>query len=593
MLVFGDQVRTMRPADCLDGIAAALGLAGAERQPILRHGALGHALIEAGMLLQGLADADCERAGHDAPSPAQDRAMALLLALARRVARSWTSGLRESDAALPPEWRSLADAVPAGALRVVRPEGFRLYALYPECYLIAAARSGLDRPAVVGLRSIGTTLAAMVAVATGAPDFATVRPVGAPFGRILRTAPALRQALLARPDIAIVDEGPGLSGSSFGSVADLLEDAGAAPARLVFFPSHGGAPGAEASERHARRWQAARRHACDFDIMGLDRPETAQGLDRWFADLVGEPLEPLADLAGGRWRAHRRFDVAPPVWPLLERRKYLMRTASGEWLLKFAGLGPGSAGKLARARRLHAAGLAPEPLALRHGFLIERWHRDATAPFAPSAGTPDVLPTLARYLGFRARHFPAAAEAGAPLPELRAMLARNVGQCLAEPVAGRLLARVDAALRRAAPPRRIHTDNRLPWWEWLRLADGAILKADATDHDCDHSLIGCQDVAWDIAGAAVEFTLPPPETERLCAAVAAEGQAAVDRALVAALMPCYAAFQTGCWWFAGEMPGPEQTAGIAMRERYRRQLEAMAEGGGLLPDPGTSERATV
>ena len=55
---------------------------------------------------------------------------------------------------------------------------------------------------------------------------------------------------------AIVDEGPGLSGSSFGCVADWLEDNGVAPERIHVFPGHDGPLGPAASARHRDRWAA-------------------------------------------------------------------------------------------------------------------------------------------------------------------------------------------------------------------------------------------------------------------------------------------------------------------------------------------------
>ncbi len=43
--------------------------------------------------------------------------------------------------------------------------------------------------------------------------------------------------------------------------------------------------------------------------------------------------------------------------------------------------------------------------------------------------------------------------------------------------------------------------------EWIRTASG-FLKTDAVDHQDDLFFPGCQDIAWDIAGAIVEFGIP-------------------------------------------------------------------------------------
>ncbi len=121
-------------------------------------------------------------------------------------------------------------------------EGFSLYGLYPETYLEAAgALHAAERPTqVIGLRSVGAPLAAVVAAGLGLRNAVTLRPAGHPFNREIKLADNLCAEILAGKDAryAVVDEGPGLSGSSFGAVADFLEDAGVAPDRIHFFPSH-------------------------------------------------------------------------------------------------------------------------------------------------------------------------------------------------------------------------------------------------------------------------------------------------------------------------------------------------------------------
>ena len=66
---------------------------------------------------------------------------------------------------------------------------------------------------------------------------------------------------------AVVDEGPGLSGSSFGAVADWLETHGVDRGRIRFYPGHGGEPGAQAAPAHRERWRAADRHVVEFDAL--------------------------------------------------------------------------------------------------------------------------------------------------------------------------------------------------------------------------------------------------------------------------------------------------------------------------------------
>src|SRR3712207_1742245 len=191
MLFYGDQTRIEDARAKLSAVARALQDAGATPAGMERHGALVAAFIEAGELAQGVADAAFAEQGCDARIPAHDAAMALLMEVAGIIRLSWESGFRrivslsgkaifQSEAA---QWSE--------SIRVKRPEGYAFYALYPEAYFEAAAALGLRRRKIqiIGIRSIGTGLAAMVAAALGAPAPVTVRPVGHPFRRELALAP--------------------------------------------------------------------------------------------------------------------------------------------------------------------------------------------------------------------------------------------------------------------------------------------------------------------------------------------------------------------------------------------------------------------
>jgi hypothetical protein len=115
----------------------------------------------------------------------------------------------------------------------------------------------------------------------------------------------------------------------------------------------------------------------------------------------------------------------------------------------------------------------------------------------------------------------------------------------------------------------VHTDNRLHLWEWLVLDDGRLLKADALDHSAAHDLVGCQDIAWDVAGAIVEFGLTDDESVSMCARVERTGHA-VDRDLLAFLTPCYLAFHLGASTLAAD------TVGGAEAHRHRLAAQGYA-----------------
>jgi hypothetical protein len=82
-------------------------------------------------------------------------------------------------------------------------------------------------------------------------------------------------------------------------------------------------------------------------------------------------------------------------------------------------------------------------------------------------------------------------------------------------------------------------------WEWLVCRGGGLLKTDALDHHAAHDLVGCQDVAWDVVGAAVELRLTPSEREAVCTIVAGASGRPVEAALLRVYEPCYLAFHVG------------------------------------------------
>ena len=179
MLVYGDHDEWLSSDAAQRRLhSAASDVVGASG--IERHGAVVSLLIEAGRTWQGVADAEFESANVDAGSAATYQLAAYCRDLARAVLRSWESGFTET-CKLP-----LLPALPdlPERLRLKVPEGFAYYAVYPEAYAEAArALTLVAPPRVIGIRSIGTTLGAMVAAAIDAPPPITVRPFGDPFRR--------------------------------------------------------------------------------------------------------------------------------------------------------------------------------------------------------------------------------------------------------------------------------------------------------------------------------------------------------------------------------------------------------------------------
>jgi hypothetical protein len=128
----------------------------------------------------------------------------------------------------------------------------------------------------------------------------------------------------------------------------------------------------------------------------------------------------------------------------------------------------------------------------------------------------------------------------------------------------------------ASSVRPVETDNRLHAWEWLVLPDGRIVKTDAVDHHAGHDLVGCQDIAWDVAGAAVELAMDGAAGRRLRDVVAQETGRPPDPQLTAWLEICYSAFQLGATTMAGQATGEHEESARIRRQadRYRDHLVA-------------------
>lgn len=570
MLVYGDVEAVETVGDKQDAVQGFLS--DAERLPpgIRRHEALVNAFIATGELVQSLIDADFKERGCDAASPVHEAGMRCLFLLAQTVERSWRDG--PLDGALPAAFfETLLGFDPKQAIRTKPAEGYAFYALYPESYLEAARASGLGPDTrVIGIRSIGAGLSALVAAALGAAPPITLRPVGHPFGREVKIDPELTARLTADTGkaFAIVDEGPGLSGSSFGAVADWLEEVGVPRRQIHFFPSHGGAPGPQASSRHRERWSAASRHFVPMDRLLLQAP--SRPLTAWVEEVVGPLEHPLEDISGGAWRARRYADEAhwPPSNIQQERRKFLAQAGGSCWLVKFVGLGAIGQRKLRQARQLHEAGFTPEVAGYRHGFLIERWHGDTPGLDQVSVERSKLVERLGTYLGFRARHCPAAEGQGASLSELRHMAVYNTGQALGDAAADTLNRSLGDPGRLEAHMHRVCTDNRMQAWEWL-VCGGRLIKTDAVDHCIAHDLIGPQDIAWDVAGAAIELRLSDEEVARLCARIGQESGHAVSAELLAFLRPCYLAFQLGAHTMAAGALGEGSEASRLLQAAHR------------------------
>nr|WP_295659776.1 hypothetical protein [Polymorphobacter sp.] len=553
MIVYGDHPEEVAVADQLAALARQRLEVMAQPPGIARHAGLATLFIEVGRLIQGIADARFEALGEDRSNEGVDRLMAHAGLLGAALMMSWDSGFT-SVAAVPP--LPLLTDVPE-RVTLKQPEGYAFYALHPEAYAVAARRLQLDgSPRVIGIRSIGTALSALVAATLGAPTPFTVRPVGHPFARQLRIAPAAVAALVV-PDAhyIVVDEGPGLSGSSFAAVADFLAGNGVPRSRIAFLPSHAGDPGGEASDACHLLWREVQRVSAPVEeVLPIDR------LGKWLETLVGPLAAPLEVVSGGRWRTlvgHEDWPADPAREPL----KFLARAVGQRWLVKFLGLGVIGQRKLERAKDLAAAGLIPKPVGLAYGFIVQQWV-DAETGIVPTVAQ------VAHYLATRRRALAPPRRQGASSATLFDMARINITEALGDAAGLHFQLNFAPEEWRITP---MSIDGRMDRYKWLRLPDGTVLKADALDHDADHDLIGPQDIAWDVAGAIVELDL---DEQALVAALGMAGVALDDR-LLRFLKPCYLAYRIGhANRAAGSAGTDSDRASQASRlARYRVLLE--------------------
>jgi hypothetical protein len=175
--------------------------------------------------------------------------------------------------------------------------------------------------------------------------------------------------------------------------------------------------------------------------------------------------------------------------------KYLGPNHGQRRLFKFLGLAHHGEKVLRREKQAAAVGFGVSPRRENHGFASYDWI--AGRPMSPEDLTEDMLKRLADYCSFRAQTF--AAELG-DLDALQQMSEHNAQQMGIE---------LGIRLKLERP---VIADGRMHPHEWLRRSDGRVLKSDSGSHGDDHFYPGATDIAWDLAGAIVEWRMRPAQT---------------------------------------------------------------------------------
>ena len=363
-------------------------------------------------------------------------------------------------------------------------EGFAYYALNPlDIAKPAQENVAPDRPAaVIGIRSIGTTLSAVATAALISnghrAERITVRPEGDPYNRVLlftaQQSDWIKKLKEISAQFLVVDEGPGRSGSTFLSVGEALISSGIPAEDIVLLGSREPDLNTLCAQEAVSRWKK-------FKFRTFS-PDTWNG----FRDCTY--------IGGGEWRKHFLSAETswPACWPQMERLKFLSQDRSQ--LFKFDGLGPVGDAVRNRARTLAAGGFGCAIEDVGDGF--SRYPVIDGRSLHSSDVSASILERIARYCAFRSAEFRVEHGTPEPLAEmLRVNLLREF-QCEID---------FDPELLRSQ--NMVVVDGHMNPHEWLGTANGRLLKTDSATHGDDHFFPGPTDVAWDIAGAALEWNL--------------------------------------------------------------------------------------
>jgi hypothetical protein len=550
MIVYGDPHYRQKLSASVDQLRVAVEQTDSHSVDELRL-----LLIRAGQVEQGVADLRCS---NESRSALLDRIIRVTDSVADLFYRLWSGApvLTTADARLRQISGTLQE-IPIGndwPVTIKIPEGFAYYALFPEQHCAAALHWAKQHAGaigkavvVVGIRSIGTTLSAVVMATLRANGWqvqrVTARPEGHPFCRDICLA------LPGKYDQAlVVDEGPGLSGSSMAAAARSLMQAGISA--VSFLPGHTGEPGAAASDATRKLWAAIPRYFEPLAQLKWSGSSLAESLAQKAAELTGTRFGTVEELGAGGWRplAFPTENAWPAVVAQFERMKFLCRsTTSRSVLWKFSGLAPaqlsmGSMTETAFATLLARAkeGYAPRPLGAYRGFIAMPWIEGER--LTPRDGRdPRFLEHMGRYILKVSSRPLSRSEAGASLARLKEVVQCNVRESLGEDWASR--AQLSEPCTTTAKHLPTYGDGRLAPHNWIRTRHGHILKTNSEGHDADHTAVGKQTVLWDVAGALIEWNLSVEDAAPLLSTI--RKAVSFEREALDFYQIAYAAFRVG------------------------------------------------
>jgi hypothetical protein len=160
---------------------------------------------------------------------------------------------------------------------------------------------------------------------------------------------------------------------------------------------------------------------------------------------------------------------------------------------------------------------------------------------------------------------------------LAEMLYWNTWETLGDGPAERTRAIADD-LRATGYSSHSYGDGRMAPHEWIRTHDSKIVKVDSAGHAWDHTCVGSQPVAWDIAGAIMEWGLDEEATRTLLEAFYSAGGEHIPLPALTFYHVAYAALRMGQCHMCANMSAhdPEEQGRLwSAYNRYKNQLEEL------------------
>jgi len=554
MYVFRDGRRAVTGSELTASLTSALRRWRTASETTFEDCAL-RALIAAGELECTLLDA-----GGSEPDSCNDSPEIIASEMTDATAASFLAGYKQSQSlgnSLGLVLQKAKQIPVAARYEVSVQEGFAYYALHPRKVAILVdqlAEEWVDslavkpRMAVLGIRSIGLTLSAVACAALRLRgvqcERISVRPTGHPYDRSLPVTPELQRWIERRRDaeFLIVDEGPGISGSSFLAVAEALGECGIEDGRIQLIGSRAVDPATLRAANAAERWAKYRFHVMQSAPLA--------------------PAEAGESLSGGTWRKYFQCEEGSvaAAWPALEPAKFLARDQRS--LFKFEGFGGYGEAIGARAKLLADCGFLPRYLGNRRGF--GQYELVPGRVLNLCDRSDELLERMADYLALRSTRFLSDA---AQTPELEKMLRWNW-----QLEYGEELKRNESQLR---VKRAVVCDGRMMPHKWLRTDAGELLKLDSGGHGDNHFFPGPCDIAWDVAGAIVEWEMQGEVRERFVRGYEAGTGDSISSRLAPYLL-AYATFSLG--WARMAALAVQGEYDEALLERDYRRYRAIAQG---------------